>query len=546
MIIIYLAKTEADYGDTVTEGFSELGQLPRKGGAISDTYLGTFIPSEATGASSTTGRCDNFETNIASSSLRTLFYGAAAGLGWCPSPAAVGGASAGCGSLKISFCFDMTLALAKKQIIKSAVLVVSANAPLITILMKRISNIFEGITNYNNILYADEKARKGKLHSYGVKHHNRNRERNLHKLQDALTNLTYKTSEYSLFTIHEPKERLIYRLPYFPDRIAHHTLMNYLEPIWEKVFIAHTYACRKNKGIHKAAQDIKRVLRKDTVNTQYCLKLDIKKFYPSIDHEILKSIVRRKIKDTRVLKLLDEIIDSAPGVPIGNYLSQYFANLYLAYFDHWIKECKKIKYYFRYADDIVIFSKDKESLHTLIEDIIEYLNINLKLTVKSNYQVFPLDSRGLDFVGYKFYHTHTLLRKNIKHNMCKCLSRLYNKTYSKSYARRKVCSYFGWLKFCNSINFCKKLVLRVCKKYNLTTPEIFVPKKDIISNVLNRRLKFIGYKIYNKYFKLYVITNKLISVTSKSRLLLSLMRDIISTYIIIIFHKRYNAYEILL
>lgn len=441
----------------------------------------------------------------------------------------------------------MTLALAKKQIIKSAVLVVSANAPLITILMKRVSNIFEGIINYNNILYADEKARKGKLHSYGVKHHNRNRERNLHKLQDALTNLTYKTSEYSLFTIHEPKERLIYRLPYFPDRIAHHTLMNYLEPIWEKVFIAHTYACRKNKGIHKAAQDIKKVLRKDVVNTQYCLKLDIKRFYPSIDHEILKSIVRRKIKDTRVLKLLDEIIDSAPGVPIGNYLSQYFANLYLAYFDHWIKECKKIKYYFRYADDIVIFSKDKESLHTLIKDIIEYLNINLKLTVKSNYQVFPLDSRGLDFVGYKFYHTHTLLRKNIKHNMCKCLSRLYNKTYSKSYARRKVCSYFGWLKFCNSINFCKKLVLRVCKKYNLTTPEIFVPKKDIISNVLNRRLKFIGYKIYNKYFKLYVITNKLISVTSKSKLLLSLLiRDIINTYIIIIFHKRYNAYEILL
>ncbi len=130
--------------------------------------------------------------------------------------------------------------------------------------------------------------------------------------------------------------------------------------------------------------------------------------------------------------------------------------------------------------------------------------------------------------------------------MCKCLSRLYNKTYSNSYARRKVCSYFGWLKFCNSINFCKKLVLRVCKKYNLTTPEIFAPKKDIISNVLDKKLKFIGYKIYNKYFKLYVITNKLISVTSKSRLLLSLMRDIISTYIIIIFHKRYNAYEILL
>lgn len=172
----------------------------------------------------------------------------------------------------------MTLALAKKQIIKTAVLVVSTKALLILILMKRISNIFEKITNYNNILYADEKARKGKIHTYGVIHHDKNRERNLHKLQNDLTNLTYKTSEYSLFTIYEPKERLIYRLPYFPDRIAHHTLMNYLEPIWEKIFIANTYACRKNKGIHKATQDIKKILRKDIVNTKYCLKLDIKNF----------------------------------------------------------------------------------------------------------------------------------------------------------------------------------------------------------------------------------------------------------------------------
>lgn len=240
----------------------------------------------------------------------------------------------------------MTLALAKKQIIKSAVLVVSANAPLITILMKRISNIFEGITNYNNILYADEKARKGKLHSYGVKHHDRNRERNLHKLQDDLTNLTYKTSKYSLFTIYEPKERLIYRLPYFPDRIAHHTLMNYLEPIWEKVFIAHTYACRKNKGIHKAAQDIKRVLRKDTVNTQYCLKLDIKKFYPSIDHNILKSIVRRKIKDTKVLKLLDEIIDSAILIHyLGKTSNIICVNVYLGYtIRHIVNPMLDVKY----------------------------------------------------------------------------------------------------------------------------------------------------------------------------------------------------------
>lgn len=410
--------------------------------------------------------------------------------------------------------------------------------------MKRISNIFDKIIDFNNIINADETARKGKTKSYGVRRHDRNREQNLIKLCNDLTNLTYKTSEYNLFRIYEPKERLIYRLPYFPDRIAHHTIMSQLEPIWEKIFIANTYACRKNKGIHKAVQDIKKVLRKDKENTKYCLKIDIKKFYPSIDHDILKTIIRRKIKDAKVLILLDEIIDSAPGVPIGNYLSQYFANLYLAYFDHWIKECKKVKYYYRYADDMVFFSKDKESLHTLLKEIIEYLRVNLKLTIKGNYQIFPLDSRGLDFVGYKFYHTHTLLRKGIKHRMCKSLNRLNKKTYSNDYARRKLGSYFGWLKYCNSIHFCKKMVLMICKKYNLTTPEIFVPKRDIISNVLNKRIKFIGVKVYRKYFRIYVVTNKLVSATSRSKRLFVLLKPHTNQIIIIIRHKKYKVYEI--
>ena len=118
------------------------------------------------------------------------------------------------------------------------------------------------------------------------------------------------------------------------------------------------------------------------------------KFYPSIDHEILKQVVRRKIKDKRLLWLLDEIIDSADGVPIGNYLSQYFANLYLAYFDHWIKEEKRIKYYYRYADDIVILGSDKNELHSLLHEIRAYLSDRLKLKVKRNYQVFPVDKSG--------------------------------------------------------------------------------------------------------------------------------------------------------
>ena len=136
--------------------------------------------------------------------------------------------------------------------------------------------------------------------------------------------------------------------------------MNILEPIWINIFTKDTYSCIKNRGIHKLVNNLKKVLKSDPEGTKYCLKLDIKKFYPSINHDILKEIIRYKIKDEELLQVLDEIIDSAEGVPIGNYLSQFFANLYLAYFDHWIKEVLKVKYYFRYCDDITILGSNKE------------------------------------------------------------------------------------------------------------------------------------------------------------------------------------------
>src|SRR5690606_24192648 len=169
--------------------------------------------------------------------------------------------------------------------------------------------------------------------------HDRNREANIQALHEMLRHRAYKTSAYDTFTVFETKEREVYRLPYFPDRITHHAIMNVLEPIFVSVFTADTYSCIKGKGIHAASYAVKRAL-KDVQGTQYCLKLDIKKFYPSIDHWTLKTLLMRKFKDKNLLWLLFEIIDSAPGVPIGNYLSQYFANFYLAYFDHWLKEEK--------------------------------------------------------------------------------------------------------------------------------------------------------------------------------------------------------------
>lgn len=300
-----------------------------------------------------------------------------------------------------------------------------------------------------NLRLADKKAMKGKHDQPGVIEHLQHVEENLLKLHAMLANKTYKTSEYTRFTIYEPKEREIFRLPYFPDRITHHAIMNVLEPIFTRTFISQTYSCVKGRGIHGAADALKIALR-DAPGTQYCLKLDIKKFYPSIDHDILKQLLRRKFKDADLLWLLDEIIDSTEGLPIGNYLSQYFANFYLTYFDHWLKETMAVKYYFRYADDIVILSDNKPNLHRTLAAIKQYLNAELKLKVKENYQIFPVAARGIDFVGYVFYHTHTRLRKSIKKSFARMLASHPN--------QKSIASYNGWLQHCNAKNLTKKLL----------------------------------------------------------------------------------------
>jgi retron-type reverse transcriptase len=323
--------------------------------------------------------------------------------------------------------------------------------------MKRVGNLYETVCSLENLKLADEKARKGKLRSHGVLKHDKNRDENILKLHEALLSQTFRTSKYEVFTIWEPKEREIYRLPYFPDRIVHHAVMNVLEPIWVSIFTEDTYSCIKNKGIHAAAKKVRKALREDPQGTKYCLKLDVRKFYPSINHDVLKEIVRRKIKDKKLLWLLDEIIDSAEGVPIGNYLSQYFANLYLAYFDHWIKEVKGVKYYFRYADDIVILSSDKSLLHGLLSDIREYFG-DLKLEVKRNWQIFPVDSRGIDFVGFVFFHTHTRMRKSIKKTFCRRIAKLRKrKNLTEKEFKQSICPWWGWAKYCDSKNLISKL-----------------------------------------------------------------------------------------
>ena len=299
-----------------------------------------------------------------------------------------------------------------------------------------------------------------------------------------------------------------------------------MESIWRKVFIKNTYSSIRGRGIHKCVKDLYKDLHNNVEETQYCLKLDIRKFYPSIDHEILYSIIQKKIKDKWLLTLLKEIIDSAEGVPIGNYLSQFFANLYLTYFDHWIKEEVKCKYYYRYADDIVILDSDKSRLRNILIAIKFYFHNILKLQLKPNYQVFPIEKRGIDFVGYIFRHKYILLRKSIKTKMLRLVNLYLNKKISKLTFESRMTSYRGWLKFCNS-----KHISRIIEKTTNYRISTWNGRLKLLTQFNNKQFYIVEILCRNKYFEIHSIRNCVpLVIKSKNNSLYSTLNKLHLSY----------------
>ena len=317
--------------------------------------------------------------------------------------------------------------------------------------MKRYGNLYPQVYDLKNIREAHVNARKGKMHYKEVIEVDGNPEYYFESIHNMLKNKTFRNSEYTIFhKFDSGKDREIYRLPYYPDRIIHHCIMQVIEPMWKKTLINDTFSSIKGRGIHKGVKRVKKALE-DAGNTKYCLKFDIHKFYSSIDHNILKTIIRKKVKDKDLLWLLDNVIDSVPGIPIGNYLSQYFANLYLSGFDHWTKEVLRVKYYFRYCDDIIILDGFKDILHKLLIRVSGYL-FGLKLRLKHNYRIFPTLC-GIDFLGYVFFHDYTLVRRKIRDRCIKMLNKVNIEHIFKS-----IMSYFGWFIHCDSYNLRKSLM----------------------------------------------------------------------------------------
>lgn len=320
--------------------------------------------------------------------------------------------------------------------------------------MKTVKNIYSKIYDINNLRLAHANAQKGK-HSYKeVIHVNEFEHYYLRRLQDMLIDKTFKNSEYRIFNlIDKGKKREIYSLPYFPDRILHHAILQVIEPIWKSLLIRNTFQSIKGRGVEDGRKRVIKAIRNK--ESKYCLQFDISKFYPSIDNEILKQIVRKKIVDKDVLWLLDEIIDSTNGVPIGNYLSQYFGNLYLAYFDHWVKEKLKIKHYFRYCDDIILIHPDKDYLQYCFVKIEYYLEKYLKLKIKKNYQIYPIKKRRIDFLGYRFDNQKTYIRKRIVKHFKRKVKHYNNGNKSSA---RSICSYYGWIKHSDSYKLWNKYI----------------------------------------------------------------------------------------
>lgn len=322
--------------------------------------------------------------------------------------------------------------------------------------MKRYNDLFNKICNYENLKLAHQNARKGKTNYSEVKQVDADPEKYIKKLHQLLVSGSFTTSKYTVFNRQcGNKRRTIYRLPYFPDRIVQHAILQIVEPLLIPTLIRDTFQSIKNRGTHDCRKRVQKAIDQATEDA-YVLKFDIHKFYPSIDNTILKQIIRKKIKCKNTLVLLDNIINSAQGLPIGNYTSQILGNIYLSGLDHYAKEMLGIKHYFRYCDDIVVLSsKEYCILHK--EFLFDYIT-QLNLSVKSDWQIFPIASRPLDFIGYVFSKQTTKLRKQTSKNFLQKINfiKRNHKRLNQKSAISSIMSYWGYVKYSNSKILWKK------------------------------------------------------------------------------------------
>ncbi|MEK7464620.1 MAG: reverse transcriptase/maturase family protein [Patescibacteria group bacterium] len=326
---------------------------------------------------------------------------------------------------------------------------------------------FEDIISVENLLLAWQEFVKGKRGKRDVQGFSLRLMDNILLLHDDLINKTYKHDVYKAFNISDPKPRNIHKAS-VRDRLLHHAIHRILYPFFDKTFISDSFSCRLNKGTHKALNRFRSFgykMSRNNTKTCWILKCDIRKFFANIDHNVLVGILEQYIPDENILWLIQEIIGSfhsgKPGVglPLGNLTSQLFVNIYMNEFDQFVKHKLKTRYYIRYADDFVIFSKDKDWLRRLIPQISDFLNNRLKLRLHQDKIFIKTLSSGIDFLGWVHFPNHRVLRTTTKRRMFKRI-----KTHP---TQETINSYLGLLRHGNTYKIKHKISNLINFKNNI-------------------------------------------------------------------------------
>lgn len=321
--------------------------------------------------------------------------------------------------------------------------------------MKRAKNLWDQITAPDNIALAHKQARSGKSFYAEVKMVDANPYYYLDIIRSALVAKTFSTSPYDVEDRFDGRKvRTIHKLPYFPDRIVQHALINVIGPILVRGFIRDTFQSISGRGTSDAAKRIKTLVQADA-SPKYAMKMDVKKYYPSVDNDILKTEVRRKIKCQDTLWLIDDIIDSIRGLPIGNYTSQHFGNLYLSRFDWWMKQHVRPVGYFRYCDDFVVLDTSVERLLDIKQQSEDRLQ-QLGLTIKPSWSISDITRDGVDFVGYVFRPTSTRLRRTLANGLKAACRRLTRSRTLPDNALSRLMAYKGWVTRANGRQLWRK------------------------------------------------------------------------------------------
>ncbi|MDR0449190.1 MAG: RNA-directed DNA polymerase [Rickettsiales bacterium] len=317
---------------------------------------------------------------------------------------------------------------------------------------------WERFISAENFALALRKAAQGRRANPGVMRFMENAAENLERIRADVAAGRFATSPYRTMEVRDPKRRTIYILPFNPDRIVHHAVMNIVAPVWERIFIRDSYACIKGRGQHLASRRAMEFARKN----KYVLKCDIRKFYPSIRHDAMSEVAGRFVKDPGILKILRGVIYSIPGgrnMPIGNLCSQWMGNLYLHDMDVFIKRRLGCKCYLRYCDDFCLFSDDKRQLKEWRGEIGDFIRDRLDLEFSKS-EIFPVKS-GLDFVGYRHFPSFVMIRKRTAKKMCGNLRRIGAMkeipAHKMENLRGQVAAAYGWMKHACTYNLQKKL-----------------------------------------------------------------------------------------